>query len=381
MEIILNDQQAKALKGAKDFIKNFKPNEGKPFYYISGYAGTGKSTVIQFLLKEYKPTQYRVATFTGKAAKVVQERSGINCQTIHSLIYKPILNDKMEIIGWSLQPDNISKKVKLIVLDEVSMVGDKMWQDLLSFNKPIIVLGDSFQLPPVSGREIFTTDKIDILLTEIHRQALENPIIRLSKDLREYKDIPFGNYDNKVFKIPYESDIDISLYKKVEQILCGKNMTRKSMNNFYRKTILHYDSVLPLAGEKVMNLKNNHELGIMNGENILLKKDCYDYMSYYGRCRNITTLNINDTEADRIINLSTDNYDGVIRERFTKGGKFLCKNLLETDFSYCITTHKAQGSQYTSGIIIDESDIFGDAKYRWLYTALTRFIDKVIIMG
>src|SRR5258707_8417402 len=66
--------------------------------------------------------------------------------------------------------------------------------DLLSFGKPILVLGDPFQLPPVKGAGFFTDGAPDVMLTQIHRQAQDNPIIRLSELVRSGGELSVGDY-------------------------------------------------------------------------------------------------------------------------------------------------------------------------------------------
>ena len=82
------------------------------------------------------------------------------------------------------------------------MVGPEMAADLLAFGKPILVLGDPGQLPPIKGTGAFTEVVPDIMLTEIHRQAGESAIIRLATMARQGIDIPPGEHDAHVWKLP-----------------------------------------------------------------------------------------------------------------------------------------------------------------------------------
>ena len=102
---------------------------------------------------------------------------------------------------FALNPQSDAAHAKLIVLDEVSMVGEEMARDLMSFGKPILVLGDPGQLPPIKGEGAFTKDAPDIMLTEIHRQAGESAIIRLATMARQGEPIGFGQYDTFVWKM------------------------------------------------------------------------------------------------------------------------------------------------------------------------------------
>ena len=79
-----------------------------------------------------------------------------------------------------LDPESLVKKADLIVADEVSVLGRTMGEDLLSFNKPLLVLGDICQLPAIGDAGYFTSRKPDYHMTVIHRQAAGSPIIRLA---------------------------------------------------------------------------------------------------------------------------------------------------------------------------------------------------------
>ena len=221
---------------------------------LFGYAGCGKSTILRFILDELGLAPHRsaregtcvpgvvTATFTGKAALVLA-RKGTPARTIHSLIYSvtEATEEEVEAAARKVREAEISVRslsgfdrtaaeagieamrqalsamkkprfalnaqsdaadARLIVLDEVSMVGEEMARDLMSFKKPILVLGDPGQLPPIKGDGAFTNVAPDVMLTEIHRQAAESAIIRLATLAREGQPIGFGRYDDHVAKMP-----------------------------------------------------------------------------------------------------------------------------------------------------------------------------------
>ena len=247
MNITLSRAQQQAVDQLKSW---YKSPDKKPVFRIFGYAGSGKSTIVTYALTELGigphecggETGFLAATFTGKAA-LVMTRKGTPASTIHSLIYRVSEATKAEIdklkkdiaeikaklpnLGpgermpeesrlWSLElrladihkpkfvlnEDSIVRDAKLIVLDEVSMVGEEMARDLLAFGKPILVLGDPGQLPPIKGDGAFTRAPPDVMLTEIHRQAGESAIIRLATMARQGQPIPHGEHDAHVWKMP-----------------------------------------------------------------------------------------------------------------------------------------------------------------------------------
>src|SRR5262245_64353128 len=181
-------QQDEALKAVSQWLK-----EGRsPLFRLFGYAGTGKTTLARYFA-EHVDGEVLFAAFTGKAAQVLRSKGASNAKTIHSLIYRPRGEEEVEdeVTGktniapmFSLNRQSPVAKASLIVIDECSMVDEALGKDLLSFGTKVLVLGDPGQLPPVSGGGFFTEQEPDFLLTEIHRQARDNPIIHLAMQIR-----------------------------------------------------------------------------------------------------------------------------------------------------------------------------------------------------
>ena len=284
-DITPSDTQARAIAAIKDWFNN--RTKEQQVFRLFGYAGTGKSTVLKFALAELGLDPHKssrdggecvpgvvTATFTGKAALVLR-RKGTPARTIHSLIYSVIVatDEEIEAAGkkieearieaaklagfdrtaaeaaieamcqamsqmkkprFALNPQSDAAHARLIVLDEVSMVGEDMARDLMSFGKPILVLGDPGQLPPIKGEGAFTKDAPDIMLTEIHRQAEESAIIRLATMARQGEPIGFGQYDTFVWKMR-KMDVTPEQCLRGGQVICGLNATRLQLNNAMRR--------------------------------------------------------------------------------------------------------------------------------------------------
>src|SRR5581483_1816968 len=329
-EITPSDTQARAIAAIKDWFNN---ESGKrQVFRLFGYAGTGKSTVLKFALAELGLEPHKsdregqcvpgvvTATFTGKAALVLR-RKGTTARTIHSLIYSVIVatdeeieaankkiaeaeKDALKLTGFertaaeaaieatrqalsqmkkprfALNPQSDAAHAKLIVLDEVSMVGEEMARDLMSFGKPILVLGDPGQLPPIKGEGAFTNEAPDIMLTEIHRQAEESAIIRLATMARRGEPIGFGQYDTFVWKMR-KMDVTPEQCLRGGQVICGLNATRLQLNNAMRRTAGYGNGYLPTGrGEKIICLKNQNDIGLINGMFVTLE-DVVDEGSLY----------------------------------------------------------------------------------------------------
>ena len=176
-------QQDAALKAVAEWLKA-KPGRGNtpPIFRLFGYAGTGKTTLARHFAAGVDG-KVLFAAFTGKAAQVMRNKGCTGASTIHSLIYRARESGE-QIPQFDLWDDAPASKAELIVVDECSMVDAELGRDLMSFNVPLLVLGDPAQLPPVNGAGFFTDFVPDAMLTEVHRQAEDNPIIRLSMEVR-----------------------------------------------------------------------------------------------------------------------------------------------------------------------------------------------------
>src|SRR5256885_11046771 len=169
-----------ALRAASAWLKAAR---GRPsIFRLFGYAGTGKTTLAKHLA-EGIDGEVLFAAFTGKAACVMRSKGCNGATTIHSLIYKARDNGE-ETPSFELWHEAPASKAKLIVVDECSMVDAELAHDLMSFQVPLLVLGDPAQLPPIQGGGFFTDAAPDAMLTEVHRQAQDDPIVRLSMTIR-----------------------------------------------------------------------------------------------------------------------------------------------------------------------------------------------------
>ena len=178
-------QQDQALQAIAKWLAD---PHAKQSFYLGGYGGTGKTSLAKHFATGLNNVCF--AAFTGKASLVMRRKGCTGASTIHSLIY--IAERDRGVFKFSLNPDSAVKTADLVIIDEVSMVSEDLAVDLLSFGTKVLVLGDPAQLPPVDGAGYFTCRKPDFMLTEIHRQAAESPIIRMSMDVREGRKLRLG---------------------------------------------------------------------------------------------------------------------------------------------------------------------------------------------
>ncbi|MBF0094315.1 MAG: AAA family ATPase [Alphaproteobacteria bacterium] len=232
MTITLTPQQSTAVKAIADWYGDASRLE----FYLAGYAGTGKSTLTEIAIGEIKDRfgikKVRTGAYTGKAAHVLRKKGAENARTIHSMTYRLIEDTGQP--KFELDPHGAAGTADLIVLDECSMIDEAMANDLRSFGKKILVLGDPGQLLPVKGLGAFTSRQPDVFLTEIHRQAADSPILRLATMARMGKMPSLGDYGSGVRVVPYDADAGQWVYDRDTQVICGLNRVRWTLTQRIR---------------------------------------------------------------------------------------------------------------------------------------------------
>src|SRR5262249_5662472 len=181
-------QQEAALKA----VMKWYHARDKQAVRLYGYAGTRKTTLARHFPARING-QIAFARFTGKAGHVMRGKGCLNASTIHGLIYRLEKEDENGNPIFIINLDSLARRTQLVVIDEASMVNEKIGRDLLRFGVPIIVIGDPAQLPPVEGAGFFTTDEPDFMLTEIHRQGGSSPILKMESLVRESEGVPVGD--------------------------------------------------------------------------------------------------------------------------------------------------------------------------------------------
>lgn len=406
-------QQDSALKAISQWHKG--GNNTPQVFRMWGYAGTGKTTLAKEIAKGINGNIF-FCTYTGKAAHVLRQKGCPEASTIHSLIYNPrdkskrkleklekelveareiiqknnpgttsfekypaIKNleealkgerDNMARPSFTLNTDSLARTADLIIVDECSMVDERMGEDLLSFNTKVLVLGDPAQLPPVKGSGFFMSCPEDFMLTEIHRQAQDNPIIQMATLIRNNQPLPLGQYGNS--RVINKPDVDPMEAAHCDQIIVGRNKTRHGTNDRVRD-LLGFESSTPQEKDKVVCLRNNHDLGLLNG--------ALYYISDVGGIDEQTiTMTIRPHRdidgGDMLVESHIHHFLGTESslQWFDK------RNAQEFDYGYALTAHKAQGSQWEEVLVFDESACFRQDAARWLYTAVTRAEEKVTVV-
>jgi exodeoxyribonuclease-5 len=402
---------------------------GAPFR-LFGYAGTGKTTMAKEIPAALGlEGRVRYGTFTGKAAHVLRSKGAQPVSTIHSAVYFPTTSAEAKAaleearaelaeleaadltsvisapdrdrdrlaritelqaqlpeleanarrVAWEWNPDSEWSRAALIILDEVSMVNAKLAADVEAYQVPILVLGDPAQLPPVEGGGYYTEAEPDHLLTEIHRQALENPITALATRVRESENARLGLTSADM------TPASVREAMTHDQVLCWTNKRRWALINAIRN-LQDKPEGRPAAGDKIMCLTNNKDLAVFNGQQfeVLAVED-----GTLGPTLTVRT----DEGSERAIPAFSDGFLGrEMQESAKRSGAGLRGGRMLATFAHAITVHKAQGSEWPSVYVTNETPAMISMTSRqngpteavrqgrqWLYTAVTRAQERVTI--
>ncbi|HEV7344020.1 MAG TPA: AAA family ATPase [Devosia sp.] len=360
---VWSPQQDAALVAVSAWLKD---KNGPQVFRLFGWAGTGKSTLAVHLAQDVRSVKY--AAFTGKAALVMRKRGCKGAQTIHSLIYT-LVSEKEGEPRFVLDDESPAADADLIVIDEVSMVDEQLGKDLLSFGVKVLVLGDPFQLPPVQGAGFFTAEEPDVMLTEIHRQAADNPIIHLSMQVREGGFLERGSYGESI--VVARENVDRNAVLEADQVLVGRNKTRLQYNDRLRelKGLPFHE---PVEGDRMVCLRNNPRKKLLNGQIWIVTEVTRRSNGKYS-----LLLGADEGKGEAKV---------LTHKAFFSGDEDAMgwperRQFDEFTFGYCLTVHKAQGSQWDNVYLFDESFVFREERARWLYTGITRAAEKITVVS
>lgn len=397
MGIELNKEQIYAVYQGESWFKS----QTNQVFEISGPAGSGKTTLILYLIDQLglDLDQVLFVAYMGKAA-CRMALNGLPAKTIHSAIYKyekviardeegKIIyneNGKVKKVGKFVLKDRIGKGIKLIVLDEGSMVNEEIATDLLSFGIPTIVLGDLNQLPPVFGKPYFLREP-DVILKQVMRQNEGNPIIYLSQQVLNDKRLNIGVYGSS--EIIPKSEIKDLHFSKASIVLTETNRLRWNINNFFREELRGYKQLdYPHIGEKVICRKNNWSRSVDNGIYLTngmcgfvddIFKDTYN--------KKTMTMDFRPDFTKSVFRNVTFNYpymyaipSSVLEEELQEIQNYDIFND-RFEYGYAITTHLSQGSQYQKVLYLNENMMrTKEDRRRLSYTAITRAINSITIV-
>lgn len=392
----ISSEQNRALRAISEWLAD--PYAPK-FFYLGGFAGTGKTTLARHIAADF-PGSVGFAAPTNKAASILRSKGCEGAQTIHSLLYTPqnghsdwllktyerlrSLEEELRARPTKARKDEFEKlnaiynkhnaprfsgKEKicefpnLIIVDEASMIGVTMGNDLLNRTgaSRILLLGDPAQLPPISEPARFRSP--DFLLTEIHRQQRGNPILELATMARLGEELKIGTYGES--RVIAQPDYD-ALYES-DMALVYTHRSRNFCNDLSRR---HFGYTGLLAtGETMVGREGNRTCGVVKGDTYLIRE-----FKFVGDRWHVMALNQSSEEAV-LLKLATTNVEPINQDREKVKLPFVLLPCLA--YGHAITVHASQGSQWNNVYLNAQYD--REDRSKWLYTAITRAADKIVI--
>lgn len=375
----LSPNQKKVVEGVCELYKKHRP-----IITIYGAAGTGKTTIVRFIIQKLKIPKKKVlfCTFTGRAALMLRKK-GIDAKTIHSTFYT-CFKTKSGKFSFKLK-DELNEQPELIIIDEISMVGQRLFEDILSFDIPIICLGDPYQLQPVMD------DRVDIpadfLLTDIFRQGKDSNIITFATQIRETGHWKANYRKNDLICMP-SKQARVQDYLEADQVLCGTNKMRKKINVGMRKH-LGFTLPIPEVHDKIISLDNHwdvlnedtEEFALVNGM-ILIVDEIYNiHLSKKVFYEQYMDVRLKADGFEEIyfhvrINLCPFLEIDLEEHQDNPAVQEFLKQAYHFDFGYAITIHKSQGSEWDHVLVY--GNFWGKEKVQMAYTAATRAAKKLV---
>jgi exodeoxyribonuclease-5 len=345
------DQEA-ALWAAREWRRS----GSRPYLTIGGYAGTGKSTLVTELAKDWGDVA--VCALWGKAAHVLRAK-GTPATTIHSLIYVPRKDARGQV--RYRRRDHLGGTGTIIV-DEAGMLDHVLLHDLLSFGIPTLFVGDHGQLEPI-GTNPGLMKSPDVRLENVHRQALGNPILRAATAFREGREVPYSSDPRGRLEVVRKGEFDRRI-APAAQIICGFNPTRHRVNAMVR-TMLGLNRFAVCPDDRLICLRNDKQCNLFNGQQVTVE----DVGAISRRTTSVTVR----TDDGRILTVEC------LTEQFGRDliKEFRSKDVVMFDYGYCLTAHKAQGAEWDEVLVLEEISQFWDAR-RWRYTVATRAKQRLV---
>lgn len=368
-DVQLTNEQEQAVDDIVSFCL-FNKNTKREFK-LGGYAGTGKTTVIKSVIKELDLHDSSicvvVCAFTGKAVNVLNKK-GIPAQTMHSLMYECVQDPKTYEIEF-VKMMTMANSPDFVIVDESSMVSQELYNDLMSYGKKVLFVGDPGQLEPVGSNPNLMHEP-DVILSKIHRQAEKSPIITLANNIRLGQSLP--NFQQSSELVIRGKNFSTENLIECNQVLVATNKDRNQYNTQVRLA-LGLPSTTVTINEKIIVLRNNIKYGVFNGMILFvkdIKQDAYDYW----------LCDCEDEVGKKYLSLKL--WKPPITDKFfdPKGGDQLRipRDRVWFDYGYVITVHKSQGSEWDHVFCVDKwmPPQVWDVK-RWRYTAITRAAKKL----
>lgn len=340
---------------------------------LAGLAGTGKTTLSHWAYKEWVAAGLRVCVLapTGKAAMVLNSK-GVPATTVHSAIYlyKGQFESFTGDIELIFKPHGKRLDYDRLIVDEASMVTERMRDDIQDLDIPTLWVGDPGQLKPVKSKPNRLLENPDFVLKEIHRQAAGNPIIQYAYRVRN--GAPLSSRHEGISHVCMGGKGQTAVASEIidrgiDRLIVRRNEQRVAVNAAYRRALGRTEIVE--AGDEIICVANNKRQGIVNGE-------IFTVTAVVGQHRDYTTVQCVsvDTKSKHRLSLWNSQF-GLLR----KTDEEVDQEFVLADYAKAITCHKAQGSSW-GHVAVAAKGSEGEDSREWIYTAVTRAESRLTVL-
>lgn len=372
---------------------------GERIIVIKGPAGTGKTTAAIALGHELSSRGWflRFMAPSGKAASRIAEVVKYKATTIHKALFTSVrqTSSGVPIFG---DPQILAEGKVAIFIDEGSMVGRRLFSQVVQYmgaQTILIVLGDDKQLPPVADQIGPDFDNPTAELTQIHRQAEDNPIIQVATTVRTGGKLPEGRIGDAYVR--QKGDMQLAARWMAREIsagndaivLCYSNKTRQKINRLVRHFLGHRRRGDLVVGEHLVVLRNNHYIGKMNGETLVVDS-IRPVLPPPGKTDQGVVL-VRSGEHAMFLQpdlIGADRAEYEIGKQQATG--YTDERLwIQAEYGYALTVHKSQGSEWDKVLfVVDRTmrymakigELEISAAQRLCYTAITRARKQVVVL-
>lgn len=376
----LSPDQVNAVYQAQAWYNSRDP---RPFY-VSGPAGSGKTTVAGHILSVLGTTTQALAP-TNRAARILRSRGVAGAKTIHSVLFQPTQwcwTENHAVDNRCIQDEakhhhgvrffkrsDPPEGVRCFTIDEASMVGESIGHDVAMFGIKTIVIGDPYQLPPVADNPAYIVDDLPGVALEVsHRFDSLSDIGKLANTIR----MSSGPKDWKKL-LPY---VDFADVEKYDLLLAWRNETRWQIINTMR-SIQGKSLEEPEVGDRLISVANTYEAGVLNADELTVTGPVTP-------ATHMGAFNIPTAEAGLVTAWKSGFRDFEGEKWAAAQSRRKGTNICALTWSECMTVHKAQGGEWDNVLVVDDLDAM-DRTLRnevggvntWAYTAVTRAKERV----
>ncbi len=371
---------------------NWFYNDTDLVFEFAGGPGTGKSFVLDFIIKYLGINRNNIApmAYTGAAAVNMRTKGLLNAGTIHSWIYHTNISPRIDKSGNYIMDEYFNRPkegldfipkveledIKLIIIDEAYMVPFEMKKDIEKFGIKIIACGDWNQLPPINSKPAYLTNRNVHLLTKTMRQAENSNIVKLAYYVLNGFPISNGYYGDVL--VINEDELTDQMIMSSDVVICSKNSTREYYNNKIRE-LYGFHNKLPEYGERII-CRSNNKYEVVEGINLAngligTVTNFPDVSGFDGKTFSMSfkpdllSSSFNIKASYKYFIASHQQKEALKYDKYLEGEKF--------EFGYCITSHLSQGSQFDNVIVIEEP-MMGNINNRLSYVAITRAKKQLI---